>query len=58
MENKINKYILKLDKRLHAPKLNKVHLTNGKVLKTPYMTSISHAINYCKHYHLNYFKNL
>jgi len=58
MENKINKYILKLDKSLHAPKLNKVHLTNGKVLKTPYMTSISHAINYCKHYHLNYFKNL
>ncbi len=58
MTNKINKYILKLEKHLYAPELNKVHLINGKVLKTPYMTSISHAINYCKNYHLNYFKNI
>ena len=58
MTNKINEYILMLDKNLRAPKTNKVHLTNGKVLKTPYMTSISGAIKYCEYYHIEYFKNI
>ena len=58
MNKKIDKNILKLERHLYAPELNKVHLINGDILKTPYMTTISHAINYCKYYHINYFKNI
>ena len=46
MDKKINKSILKLERHLYAPELNKVYLINGDILKTPYMTTISHAINY------------
>ena len=58
MNSKINTHILKLEKHLYAPELNKVHLIDGKVLKVPYMTTISNAINYCKNHHINYFKNI
>lgn len=58
MDKKINKSILKLERHLYAPELNKVYLINGDILKTPYMTTISHVINYCKYYHINYFKNI
>lgn len=58
MNKKIDKNILKLERHLYAPELNKVHLINGKVLNTPYMTTIPHAIKYCKYYYINYFKNI
>ena len=58
MNKKIDKNILKLERHMYAPELNKVHLINGDILKTPYMSTILHAINYCKNNHINYFKNI